>query len=66
MRTNIVIDDALIKKAFQYSDAKTKKALIHEVLRKFIENHSRMDLRKLRGKIRFRDNYDYKTLRKGN
>lgn len=66
MRTNIVIDDELLKKAFQYSEARTKKALIHDVLRKFIEDHSRMDLRKLKGKIRFKDNYDYKDLRKGN
>jgi len=66
MRTNILIDDKLLEKAFQYSKAKTKKDLINEALKKFIEDHSRMDLRKLRGKIHFREGYNYKTLRKGN
>ena len=65
MRTNIVLDDELLKKAFRYSRAKTKRELIHEVLEKFVENQSRMDLRKLKGKIKFKDNYDYKALRKG-
>ncbi|MBI5196255.1 MAG: type II toxin-antitoxin system VapB family antitoxin [Nitrospirae bacterium] len=66
MRTNIAIDDKLIKKAFQYSDAKTKKGLINEALKKFVEDHSRMDLRRLKGKVRFMEDYDYKALRKGN
>ncbi len=65
MRTNIVIDDELLKKAFRYSRAKTKKDLIHEALKEFIGERGRMDLRKLKGKIHFREEYDYKTLRKG-
>ncbi len=65
MRTNIFIDDELLKKAFRYSRAKTKKELIHEALKKFIEDKGRMDLRQIRGKIKFRENYDYKSLRKG-
>lgn len=65
MRTNIVIDDELIEKAFKYSRTKTKKDLIHEALKKFVENHSRKDLRRLKGKIHFREDYEYKTLRKG-
>lgn len=32
MRTNIVIDDDLLKEAFRYSKAKTKKRLIHDAL----------------------------------
>lgn len=65
MRTNIVIDDKLIKEAFKYSSAKTKKDLIAEALKMFIEEHKRKDLRELRGKILFRENYDYKKLRRG-
>jgi Arc/MetJ family transcription regulator len=65
MRTNIVIDDELLRKAFRYSKAKTKKDLINEALKKFVEDHSRMDLRMLKGKIRFKENYDHKSLRKG-
>ena len=65
MRTNIVLDDGLVKNAFKYSKARTKKELIHVVLKEFVENHKRMDIRNLRGKIHFREDYDYKRLRNG-
>lgn len=66
MRTNIVIDDEMLKIAFQYSKAKTKKELIHEALKEFIHVKQRLDLRELKGKIAYRSDYDYKKLRKGN
>lgn len=53
MRTNIVIDDELLKEASRYSKARTKKDLIKEALKKFVEDHKRMDLRRLKGKIHF-------------
>ncbi|MFH1702839.1 MAG: type II toxin-antitoxin system VapB family antitoxin [Nitrospirota bacterium] len=65
MRTNIVLDDEIIEKAFRYSKAKTKKELIHEALKEFIDAKQRLNLRDLRGKIEFRTDYDYKRLRKG-
>ncbi len=65
MRTNIVLDDELLREAFKYSKAKTKKELIHEALREYVEARRRVDLRKLRGKISFREDYDYKALRRG-
>ena len=64
MRTNIVLDDALVEEAFKYSEAKTKKDLIHEALSEYVVNRSRMDVRNLRGKIAFREDYDYKKLRR--
>jgi Arc/MetJ family transcription regulator len=66
MRTNIVLDDEIVKKAFRYSKAKTKKELINEALRELIASRQRLDLRDLRGKIEFRSDYDYKKLRRGN
>ncbi|MFZ3090266.1 MAG: type II toxin-antitoxin system VapB family antitoxin [Nitrospirota bacterium] len=66
MRTNIVIDERLFMEALKYSKAKTKKDLIKEALQKFIDDHKRMDLRRLRGKIHFKNDYAYKALRKGN
>jgi Arc/MetJ family transcription regulator len=66
MRTNIMIDDGLLKEAFKHSKAKTKKDLIKEALQKLINDHKRMDLKKLKGKIHFKADYDYKALRKGN
>jgi Arc/MetJ family transcription regulator len=53
MRTNVVIDDKLIQEAFWLSDVKTKKELIHIALEEFIQNRKRLDLREIRGKIRF-------------
>lgn len=66
MRTNIVLDDEIVKTAFRYSKAKTKKELINEALRELITSRQRLDLRDLRGKIEFRSDYDYKKLRRGN
>jgi len=65
MRTNIVLDDDLMAKAFKYSGAKTKKELINEALEELIAARQRLDIRKLRGKIAFREDYDYKKLRRG-
>lgn len=65
MRTNVVIDDALLNEAFKYSGLHTKKDLINEALIEFVEHRKRMDLRKLRGKVQFQEEYDYKGLRRG-
>lgn len=65
MRTNVVLDDALIEEALKYSEAKTKKDVIDEALREFVANHRRKDMRELRGKIAFHEDYDYKALRRG-
>ena len=64
MRTNIVLDDDLVEKAFKFSKAKTKKELIHQALREFIESHHRRSLLGLEGKIEFSEGYDYKKSRK--
>jgi Arc/MetJ family transcription regulator len=65
MRTNIVLSDELVKKAFRYSSARTKKELVHEALEELISARQRRDLRDLRGKISFAKGYDHKKLRKG-
>lgn len=63
MRTNVVIDDQLIKDALKLSKMKTKKELIHRALEEFIQNRKRLDLREIRGKIRFAEDYNYKEMR---
>jgi Arc/MetJ family transcription regulator len=40
MRTNIELDDDLIREARKYSTARTKRALIEEALRALIETKS--------------------------
>jgi Arc/MetJ family transcription regulator len=63
MRTNIVIDDRLMKEALKLSGYKTKKKLIHKALEEFIQNRKRRDLSELKGKIHFDEKYNYKELR---
>ena len=63
MRTNVVIDDKLIQEALRLSNLKTKKELIHKALEEFIRDRKRLDLREVRGKIRFAEGYDYKKMR---
>jgi Arc/MetJ family transcription regulator len=63
MRTNIVIDDELLEEAFKYTNLKTKKDLIHLALKELIDNHKKMSLLDIKGKISFEEDYDYKKLR---
>jgi Arc/MetJ family transcription regulator len=63
MRTNIVLDDALVDQAFRVSEARTKKDLVHEALREMIRIRARRPLTDLAGKVRFSRGYDYKKLR---
>ena len=64
MRTNIVIDDALLEDAFSVSEATTKKDLVHEALEELVRLRKRKDLTELAGKIQFHKGYDHKKLRK--
>lgn len=51
MRTNIVLDDQLVKEAFSLTEAKTKRELVDMALREMIQRRRRMDLLKLAGKV---------------
>lgn len=63
MRTNIVLDDALVAEALRLSGIKSKKDLIDEALRAFIAAKKRKNLLDLQGKIQFAPDYDHKALR---
>jgi len=63
MRTNIYINDEIMQRAMNISGLKTKKDVVEKALLEFVSNRSRKDLSDLRGKIKFSDGYDYKTLR---
>ena len=65
MRTNVVLNDELITEAFKYSRTiSTKRELIEAALKEYVDNRKRKNIRDLRGKIQFSDNYDYKSMRK--
>ena len=63
MRTNIVIDENLIKEALKISGLKTKKEVVNLALKEFVENRRRKNLMEMKGKIQFDENYDYKKMR---
>ncbi len=64
MRTNIVLDDALVQEAFKYAEnIHTKKALIEAALREYVKIRKMKNLRDLKGKVFFADGYDYKAMR---
>ena len=65
MRTNIVLDDKLVKEAFRVSDAKTKRELVDLALREFVASRKRRDLRELFGRVGLDPSYDYKKARIG-
>jgi Arc/MetJ family transcription regulator len=65
MRTNIVLDEGLVSEAFKLSGVKTKRDLLHQALKEFVENRKRHNLLHLEGKINFAGGYDYKVLREG-
>ncbi len=51
MRTNIEIDDRLMRRAMRRSGARTKKATVEKALRLLAETHDQASIRRLRGKI---------------
>jgi len=65
MRTNIVLDDSLVKEAFRYAPVKTKRELVDLALREYVASRKRKDLRQLFGRGGIRNDYDYKALRTG-
>jgi len=58
LRTNVVIDDDLIKKALIYGGYKTKKAAIEAGLRLLVQMNSQKRIRSLRGKVRWEGNIE--------
>jgi Arc/MetJ family transcription regulator len=53
VRTNIDIDDALMREAMRRSGAATKKAAVEEALRLLVQTRSQIAIRKLRGKVQW-------------
>lgn len=53
MRTNIDIDDDLMREAMRTSGEKTKRAVVEEGLRLLIRTRRQGRIRRLRGKVRW-------------
>jgi Arc/MetJ family transcription regulator len=56
MRTNIEIDDELMREAMKSSGATTKKAAVEAGLRLLAKTYNQGSIRRLRGKIQWEGN----------
>lgn len=63
-RTNIYLNNKLIKEAGRLSGLETKREIVEEALRYYVEQRSRPSLLELKGKIKFSDDFDYKASRR--
>jgi hypothetical protein len=63
MRTNIVIDDALLEEAFSVRRARTKKDLIHQALMEYVRLKKPKDMIELAGFIQFYKGFNHRKLR---
>lgn len=58
MRTNIEIDDELMREALAVSGARTKREVVEQALELLIRISSQEQLRELRGKLVWEDDLD--------
>ena len=58
MRTNIEIDDKLMKEAMRSANTKTKRETVEAGLRMLIQIKGQTGIRKLRGKVKWEGDLD--------
>ena len=59
-----MLNDKLVEEAFKFSQSvSTKRELIEVALREYVDDRKRKNLKDLKGKIEFSDDYDYKAMR---
>jgi Arc/MetJ family transcription regulator len=58
MRTNIDIDDRLMRTAMRRTGARTKKAAVEAGLRLLAQTHAQGSIRRLRGKVQWEGDLD--------
>jgi Arc/MetJ family transcription regulator len=51
VRTNVEIDDDLIREAMRASGERTKRAVVDRALRLLVQTHGQARIRRLRGKV---------------
>lgn len=63
MRTNIVLNDDLVREATMLTGITTKRELVEVALRELIKSKKKKDLFDLKGQINFADDFDHKSTR---
>jgi Arc/MetJ family transcription regulator len=64
MRTNIVLDDRLVKAAMRLSKVRTKREAVDIALRAFVARGRQRDILKLMGEALIAPDYDVRTVRR--
>jgi len=62
MRTNIDIDDRLMREAMRKSGSRTKRAAVEAGLRLIVATWAQASIRRLRGKVRWEGNLNKSRL----
>jgi Arc/MetJ family transcription regulator len=65
MRTNIEIEDELMREAMRRSGKRTKRAAVEEGLRLLVQTRAQGKIRRLRGKIRWEGNLEASRVGRG-
>lgn len=65
MRTNIVLNDALVAEAMRVTKARTKKAVVELALRELVARRRQRDVLDLVGKDLLDPDYDLRAVRAG-
>ena len=65
MRTNIVIDEKLVREAMKLAKVGTKREAVDMALRRFVQSGKQKKLLELFGTGGMRKDYDYKQARTG-
>lgn len=63
MRTNVVLDDSLVREAIALTGVSTKRELLDMALRELIRAKRKKSLFDLAGQIELAEGYDYKAAR---
>lgn len=63
VRTNIVLDDKLVKEAMKLADVRTMREAVDLALRRFVQSGRQRKLLELYGTGGVRKDYDYKRVR---
>lgn len=63
MATNLQIDDSLIQEALAIGGHRTKRAVVEEALREYVQRRQQLSVIELFGTIDYDSDYDYKKQR---
>ena len=63
MATNLQIENDLIEEALKLGEHRTKRAVVEEALREYVQRRKQLKVLKLFGTIEYDDDYDYKKQR---